>query len=139
MCVRNRYNFGGCFKSEGLLPSLGKALYSQNSPVLSEYKSLYSHCLHKTNKHCFSPFALNTFCYTSCSQDFRQRTEHASPLCLCQAQDQEVKAAGVSSAEHFGCLIHAVAQSDKHPFSHYQEKPVSPWEFWSVFSIQSLI
>lgn len=25
------------------------------------------------------------------------------------------------------------------PLSHYQEKPVPPWEFWSVISIQSLI
>lgn len=40
MFVRNHYHIGVCFKSEGLLPSLERALFSQNSPMLSEYKSL---------------------------------------------------------------------------------------------------
>lgn len=107
-------------------------------------KSLCSHSLHKTNKHVFSPFALNTFCYTSCSQALTLSKELNMPVSLACAKQgsggqdcrsQQCRALDVSSTP----LLSLTNTPELSPLAHYQEKPAPPWEFWSVLSIQLLI
>lgn len=130
MCARNCYHIGVCFKSEGLLPSLERALYSQNSPVLSEYKTLYSHCLHKANKHGFSPFALNTFCYTSYSQALTFSKGLNMPVLFACAKHrirrsrlQESAVQGTLDVSSM-LLLSLTNTPELYPLSHYQEKPI---------------
>lgn len=84
-------------------------------------KSLCSHSLHKTNKHVFSPFALNTFCYTSCSQALTLSKELNMPVSLACAKQgsggqdcrsQQCRALWMSPPHH--CSAWQTPQSSLH-------------------------
>lgn len=68
VCVRQHYDSGVCFKSEGLLRGLARALYPLDSANLSGNKSLGLTVSIKQINTFLPPFALNIFWYISCCQ-----------------------------------------------------------------------